>query len=202
MKFAATTGLRPVYREQAETSGKADCGSELNSIHPRRTGPITARKSQRYLVAAVGISLLLSGCSGAADADRTSIESSLRGYLGLLEDDPQPAPEDVLAWVSNDDGGKEKARSWLTRHPDAQAKVERYIVSDPYESESNEPEARLSVQGQACPEPGRCRSYPTDTGTINLKREGGQYLLDEDTALKFFGYERVYRGNGVSGGVP
>ncbi|MBB4682634.1 hypothetical protein [Amycolatopsis jiangsuensis] len=164
--------------------------SEPTSSHPRRTGVITARKSSHYLAAAVGISLLLSGCAGAADADRTNIDSSLRGYLDLLEDNPQPAPDDVLAWVSNEDGGKDKARSWLTRHPGAQANVERYIVSDPYESDSNEPEAHLSVQGQACPEPGRCRPYPTDAGTINLKREGGQYLLDEDTALKFFGYEK------------
>ncbi|GAA3527607.1 hypothetical protein GCM10022222_08250 [Amycolatopsis ultiminotia] len=178
MKFAGSTAPSSGYRKKP------------GSMHACHTDMITSRKAQRGLIVAVGIGLLLSGCSGAADADRTSIENSLREYLDMLEDDPQPAADDVLAWVSNDDAGKEKARAWLTRHPDAQAHVDSYLVSDPYESDSNEPEAKLSVNGRACPEPDQCRPYPTETGTINLRREGGQYLLDADIALKFFGYEK------------
>jgi len=133
---------------------------------------------------------MMAGCGGGPDpetADRSTIKNSLHTYLEMLKANPAPTADDVLPWVSREDGGRNQARRWLAAHPDAEAHIGHYTISDPYEMDDSEPEAKLSIGGEACPKPHQCMPYPVEAGTIYLRQESGEYLLDWNTALQFLG---------------
>ena len=133
---------------------------------------------------------MMAGCGSGPDpetADRSTIKNSLHNYLEMLKANPAPTADDVLPWVSRKDGGRNQARRWLADHPDAEAHIDHYTISDPYQSDESEPEAKLSIGGDACPKSHQCIRYPSEAGTINLRQESGEYLLDWETALQFLG---------------
>lgn len=178
--------------------GLADPKYLPHAGNPRSRPAVAVRmprlRNSVVIAGALVTGAVLSACSDPAPtpapppADRSTLTGAVTGYFEMLKTHPDPTAEDVNAWVSPREQGKDHVRTWFSKHPDVHVTVASYRVA--WTNDTDEKVA-IDAEGEVCSSPGKCVPLKEAADhEVKVERKDVQpeeYTLSYKSALRLLG---------------